>query len=78
MPRRSTTSTPCSRSSAANRPHGAEDEVHPLAVGAHALQRADRLDEEHARGAVERRVVAHELVAEDERGVAAHADDTAR
>jgi hypothetical protein len=58
--------------------HGRHDEVHPLAVRAHPGEASDRLDEEHARCPVERRVVAHELVAEDERGVVAHPADTAR
>ncbi len=50
--------------------HAAEHEVHPAAVGAQAPHACGRLDEENARGAVERRVVAHELVAEDQCGVA--------
>jgi hypothetical protein len=58
--------------------HRADHQVHALAVGAQPGQAAERLDEEHARRAVEGGVVARELVAEDERGVVAHPADTAR
>jgi hypothetical protein len=48
--------------------HRGQDEVRAAAVQARPAQQAPRLDEQDALGALERRVVAHELVAEDERG----------
>jgi hypothetical protein len=44
--------------------------VHPAPVGAQPGQAAEGLDHEDRVGALERGVVAHELVAEDERDVA--------
>jgi len=60
-------------------PHRAHHEVDAPAARAPPGRAAGRLDEEHPAGAGRRRVVAGELVAEDERGVAgAHPALTAR
>lgn len=50
--------------------HGAQDEVRAPAMGSGAREALKRLDEDDAVSALEGRVVAHELVTEDERRVA--------
>ena len=50
--------------------HRAEDEVRAAPVHAKAAQGRQRLDEQDPPGPLERRVVAHQLIAEDQRGVA--------
>jgi len=50
-------------------PHPAQHEMGPAAVRAHPAQGFERLHEQHAPRTLQRRVVAHELVAQHECGV---------